>query len=259
MDNRRIEVARGKVVGGSSSINAMAYVRGNRADYERWASRGLPDWSYENVLPYFRKQESWEGGASHYRGGERPSGHPQGALSGSIGRSLSRSVRRICGYALNDDYNGIEQDGFARMQMTIRDGRRESAATGYLHPALSRENLTVRVNGLVTRIAIEGTRAVGVEYIHEGERRFVSAEREVILCGRRDQFAAAADAVRHRRQPNCPALNIAVKMAAARRRQEPAGPRCRTSIIWAPRQKPVPAPHAGRPTAAGVGAGLARR
>ena len=103
------------------------------------------------------------------------------------------------GYALNDDYNGAEQDGFARMQMTIRDGHRESAATAYLHPVLSRENLTVRVNSLVTRVVIEGTRAIGVEYIHKGERRFAAAEREVILCGRRDQFAAAANAVRHRR------------------------------------------------------------
>ena len=94
MDGRRIEVARGKVVGGSSSINAMAYVRGNRADYDRWASRGLPDWSYEKVLPYFRKQESWEGGASAYRGGNGPFGDAQGALSGPAGRCLSRRLRR---------------------------------------------------------------------------------------------------------------------------------------------------------------------
>ena len=163
------------------------------------------------------------------------------------------------GYALNDDYNGIEQDGFARMQMTIRDGRRESAATGYLHPVLSRENLTVRVNSLVTRIAIEGTRAVGVEYIHEGERRFVSAEREVILSGGAINSPQLLMLSGIGDQAELSPFNIAVKVAAARRRQEPAGPRCRTSIIWTPRQKPVPAPHAGRPTAAGVGAGPARR
>jgi choline dehydrogenase/4-pyridoxate dehydrogenase len=182
MDNRRIEVARGKVVGGSSSINAMAYVRGNRADYERWASRGLPDWSYEKVLPYFRKQESWEGGASRYRGGNGPLAIRKARYQDPLVEAYLAGAQDM-GYALNDDYNGIEQDGFARMQMTIRDGRRESAATGYLHPVLSRENLTVRVNSLVTRVAIEGTRAVGVEYIQKGERRFVSADREVILCG----------------------------------------------------------------------------
>jgi len=182
MDNRRIEVARGKVVGGSSSINAMAYVRGNRADYERWASRGLPEWSYEKVLPYFRKQESWEGGGSRYRGNNGPLATRKARYQDPLVEAYLAGAQDM-GYPLNDDYNGIEQDGFARMQMTIRDGRRESAATAYLHPVLSRENLSVRVNSLVTRIVIEGTRAVGVEYIYEGERRFVSADREIILSG----------------------------------------------------------------------------
>ena len=182
MDGRRIEVARGKVVGGSSTINAMAYVRGNRADYDRWASRGLPDWSYENVLPYFRKQESWEGGASHYRGGNGPLATRKARYQDPLVEAYLAGAQEM-GYALNDDYNGVEQDGFSRMQMTIRDGRRESAATGYLHPVLSRENLTVRVNSLVSRVSIEGSRAVGVDYIHKGECRFVSAEREVILAG----------------------------------------------------------------------------
>jgi 4-pyridoxate dehydrogenase len=182
MDGRRIEVARGKVVGGSSTINAMAYVRGNRADYERWASRGLPDWSYENVLPYFRKQESWEGGASAYRGGNGPLATRKARYQDPLVEAYLAGAQEM-GYALNDDYNGVEQDGFSRMQMTIRDGRRESAATGYLHPVLSRENLTVRVNSLVSRVSIEGSRAVGVDYIYKGECRFVSAEREVILAG----------------------------------------------------------------------------
>ena len=182
LDGRRIEVARGKVVGGSSAINAMAYVRGNRADYERWASRGLPDWSYEKVLPYFRKQESWEGGASQYRGGNGPLATRKARYQDPLVEAYLASAQDM-GYALNDDYNGMEQDGFARMQMTIRDGRRESAATAYLHPVLSRENLIVRVTSPVTRISIEGTRAVGVEYFHNGECCFVPAAREVILSG----------------------------------------------------------------------------
>ena len=182
MGGRRIEIARGKVIGGSSSINAMAYVRGNSADYERWASHGLPDWSYDKVLPYFRKQESWEDGANAYRGGSGPIATRKARYEDPLVDAYLAGAQEM-GYALNDDYNGAQQDGFARMQMTIRRGRRESAATAYLHPVLSRGNLTVRVDSLVTRIVIEGARAVGVEYLCKGEHRFIAAEREVILCG----------------------------------------------------------------------------
>jgi 4-pyridoxate dehydrogenase len=182
MGGRRIEVARGKVIGGSSSINAMAYVRGNRADYARWASRGLPDWSYEKVLPYFRRQESWEGGASDYRGSTGPLATRKSRYEDPLVDAYMAAAQEM-GYALNDDYNGATQDGFARMQMTVRGGHRESAATAYLHPVLSRKNLTVQVNCLVTRVSITGARATGVEYIKDGERRFVTAGREVILSG----------------------------------------------------------------------------
>jgi 4-pyridoxate dehydrogenase len=182
MGGRRIEVARGKVIGGSSSINAMAYVRGNRADYARWASRGLPDWSYEKVLPYFRRQESWEGGASDYRGSTGPLATRKSRYEDPLVEAYMAAAQEM-GYALNDDYNGATQDGFARMQMTVRGGHRESAATAYLHPVLSRKNLTVQVNCLVTRVSITGARATGVEYIKDGERRFVTAGREVILSG----------------------------------------------------------------------------
>ncbi len=181
MEGRRIEVARGKVIGGSSSINAMAYVRGNRADYDRWASQGLKGWSYKDVLPYFRKQESWEGGASEYRGGNGPLATRKARYQDPLVDAYLADAQEM-GYRLNEDYNGEEQDGFARMQMTIRQGHRESAATAYLHPVLKRENLTVRVNCLVTRIAIEGRRAAGVEYIHDGEKCFIDADGEVILC-----------------------------------------------------------------------------
>jgi 4-pyridoxate dehydrogenase len=182
MGGRRIEVARGKVIGGSSSINAMAYVRGNRADYARWASRGLPDWSYEKVLPYFRRQESWEGGASDYRGSTGPLATRKSRYEDPLVEAYMAAAQEM-GYALNDDYNGATQDGFARMQMTVRGGHRESAATAYLHPVLSRKNLTVQVNCLVTRVSITGSRATGVEYVKDGERRFVTAGREVILSG----------------------------------------------------------------------------
>jgi choline dehydrogenase/4-pyridoxate dehydrogenase len=180
---RRIEVARGKVVGGSSSINAMAYVRGNRADYDRWASRSLPDWSYANVLPYFRKQESWEGGGDNrYRGGSGPLATRKSRYQDPLVDAYLEAAQ-AAGYAFNDDYNGAQQDGFARMQMTIRNGWRESAATAYLHPVLGRDNLSVTVNAHVTRVVLAGSRAVGVEYLEDGEKHSVEASREVILCG----------------------------------------------------------------------------
>jgi len=182
MAGRRIEVARGKVIGGSSSINAMAYVRGNRADYQRWAARGLPDWSYEQVLPYFRRQESWEGGPSEYRGGDGPLATRKARYRDPLVDAYLAGAQDM-GYPLNDDYNGALQDGFGRMQMTIRNGRRESAATAYLHPVRARENLTIRTDCLVTRVVLEGARAVGVECIRANERSFVAAGREVILCG----------------------------------------------------------------------------
>ena len=180
MAGRRIECARGKVVGGSSTINAMAHVRGNRGDYARWASYGLRGWSYEEVLPYFRRQESWEGGASHYRGGDGPLATRKSRYQDPLVDAYMQAAADA-GYTLNDDYNGERQDGFARMQMTIRDGRRESAATAYLHPALARKNLTVMVQAQVTCVVFDGTRASGVEYVKAGQRLIARAEREVIV------------------------------------------------------------------------------
>jgi 4-pyridoxate dehydrogenase len=177
---RRIECARGKVIGGSSSTNAMAYVRGNRADYDRWAASGLPEWSFAHVLPYFRRQESWEGGASHYRGGDGP-------LTTRFARYQDPLVEayfdaaRDTGHEVTEDYNGADQEGFGRLQYTIRDGRRCSGAVGYLRPALDRSNLAVQVGAQATRVLLEGTRAVGIEYIADGETRTVRARREVLL------------------------------------------------------------------------------
>ena len=182
MGGRRVECARGKVIGGSSSINAMAYVRGHRGDYERWAAAGLTSWSYAHVLPYFRRQESWEGGASTYRGGDGP-------LTTRVTRyqdplvDAYRAAGEAAGHPMTDDYNGAEQEGFGRSQQTIRDGRRCSAAVAYLRPALARPHLAVEVQALVTRILFEGHRAVGVEYLKGGKRLTARAEREVILAG----------------------------------------------------------------------------
>jgi choline dehydrogenase/4-pyridoxate dehydrogenase len=181
LDGRGIECARGKVIGGSSSINAMAYVRGHRGDYDRWAAAGLPHWSYAHVLPYFRRQEAWEGGADPYRGADGPlttrwSRYPDPLCEAFAAAGLA------AGYPATDDYNGARQEGFARWQATIRDGRRCSAAVAYLRPALPRAGLTVETGALATRIVLDGKRAAGVEYRKGGERVTAHAEREVILA-----------------------------------------------------------------------------
>ena len=180
MAGRRIECARGKVVGGSSTINAMAYVRGNRGDYARWTSYGLRGWSYDDVLPYFRRQESWEGGATPFRGGDGPLATRKSRYQDPLVDAYLQAAA-ASGHELNSDYNAERQDGFSRMQMTIRHGRRESAATAYLHPVLARKNLKVAVRAQVANILFEGKRAVGVAYLKNGERRIARAEREVIL------------------------------------------------------------------------------
>jgi choline dehydrogenase/4-pyridoxate dehydrogenase len=182
MDGRRVECARGKVIGGSSSINAMAYVRGHRGDYERWAETGLTTWSYANVLPYFRRQESWEGGASTYRGGDGPLTTRLTRYTDPLVEAY-RAAGEAAGHPLTDDYNGAQQEGFGRSQQTIRDGRRCSAAVAYLRPALARPNLAVEVKALATRILFDSNRAVGAEYLKGGERLIARAERELILAG----------------------------------------------------------------------------
>jgi choline dehydrogenase-like flavoprotein len=182
VDGRAVECARGKVVGGSSSINAMVYVRGHRADYERWAAGGLDTWSYAHVLPYFRRQESWEGGADAYRGGEGPLTVRRSRYADPLIDAYA-AAGVAAGYPQTDDYNGAQQEGFGRSQMTIRDGRRCSAAVAHLRPALARPNLEIAVEALATRILFEGGRAAGVEYEKAGERHVAYAEREVILAG----------------------------------------------------------------------------
>jgi len=183
MDGRQIEIPRGKVIGGSSSINAMAYVRGHRGDYDRWAATGLTQWSYAHVLPYFRRQESWEGGADQYRGGDGPLTTRRTRFSDPIVEAFA-AAGTAAGYGWTDDFNGRQQEGFTPRQVTIRNGRRCSAAVAYLRPALSRSSLRVEIGASVNRVLIDGHRAVGVEYVSaSGETSQVHAAREVILAG----------------------------------------------------------------------------
>lgn len=181
LDGRILPCERGKVLGGSSSTNAMVYVRGHREDYARWVANGLPDWSYSNVLPYFRRAETWEGGASNLRGGDGPlatcASHYRDPL---VEAGLDAAAD--AGFPLTDDYNGEQQEGFSRLQTTIGRGRRSSTAVAYLRPARRRPNLRVETSALATRILVENGRAVGVEYLSAGRLRRVRARREVILC-----------------------------------------------------------------------------
>jgi len=182
IDNRIIEAMRGKVLGGSSSINTLAYVRGNRGDYDRWAQKGALGWSYADVLPYFRRNESFEGGANDYRGGDGPLRVSWATAPDPLHDSLFEAGM-AAGHPYSEDYNGKSQDGVARGQSTIGGGRRSSASVAFLRPALKRPNLTLEMNALATRVVMEGTRAVGVEYLRGNERTVVRAEREVILSG----------------------------------------------------------------------------
>jgi choline dehydrogenase/4-pyridoxate dehydrogenase len=180
--NRRVECARGKVVGGCSATNAMAYVRGNRGDYDRWAARGLPGWDYAHALPYFRKAESWSGGADAYRGGDGPLATQPCRYADPLVEAFAEAGRSA-GFGWTEDYNGARQDGFGRLQMTIKDGRRHSCASAYLRPALKRGGVEIRVRAQATALVFEGTRCVGVEYVQGGQRQVARAAREVICAG----------------------------------------------------------------------------
>jgi choline dehydrogenase len=179
MNGRRVYHARGKVLGGSSSINGMIFQRGNPLDYERWASEaGLDEWDYAHCLPYFKRMETCLAGADEWRGGDGPIVLERGPASSPLFGAFFEAVQQA-GYELTKDVNGYRQEGFAPFDRTIRRGRRMSAARAYLHPAMSRPNLEVRCRTFVNRIVFEGSRAVGVE-LAGGE--IVDAG-EVILCG----------------------------------------------------------------------------
>jgi choline dehydrogenase len=178
MNGRRVYHARGKVLGGSSSINGMIFQRGNPLDYERWAHEaGLPEWDYAHCLPYFKRMESCLAGADEWRGGDGPLILERGPAEGPLYEAFFAAAQQA-GYGLTDDVNGFRQEGFARFDRNISRGRRWSAARAYLHPAMKRPNLEVRTRAFVERVVFEGTRAVGVQV---GGKTIRAAE--VILCG----------------------------------------------------------------------------
>lgn len=178
---RRVFLPRGRVLGGSSSINGSIYMRGHRSDYDDWAAWGNPGWSYAEVLPYFKKSEN----------NERFTASPYHGTGGPMNVSDCESYNPLTELMLEaadslqlprtEDFNGREQEGFGRRQVTIRAGRRESAATAFLRDARKRKNLTIVCNALVSHVVFEGRRAAGVEIMRAGERRTIHARREIIL------------------------------------------------------------------------------
>ena len=183
MDGRRIECARGKVVGGCTSINGMAYARGMAEDFDHWArDLGLPDWSYDRVLPYFKRSESWEAGETPLRGGDGPLNVETLRFEDPLIDAFLAATD-LAGHGRTDDYNGAEAAGFGPMQATLRRGLRCSAADAYLRPALARGNVTLRTGALATQVLFEGARATGLTYRQGGQVRQVRAEQSVLLCG----------------------------------------------------------------------------
>ena len=182
LGGRRLFQPRGRGWGGSSSINAMAYVRGHRGDYERWGQSVSPDWDFAHVLPYFRRQESWIGAEDAYRGKDGPLTVDVCKFADPLIDAFAQAGV-AAGYPRTDDYNGTSQEGFGAWQTTIRNGRRCSTAVAYLHPAMARSNLTVVTRALATRVLLEGDRAAGIEYEVGGALISVRAEREVLLAG----------------------------------------------------------------------------
>ncbi|NEY90605.1 choline dehydrogenase [Tabrizicola oligotrophica] len=184
LDGRRVHCPRGKVLGGSSSINGLVYMRGHARDFDEWQELGARGWGYADVLPYFQRAEAWQDGADQWRGGEGP-------LATNAGNRMKNPLYRAfveagrdAGYTTTDDPNGHLQEGFGPMHMTVKDGRRWSTANAYLKPAMGRANLTVLTHALTRRVILTGKRATGVEYEHGGARHTATARREVLVaCG----------------------------------------------------------------------------
>ena len=181
LNNRRIQVPRGKVVGGSSSINGMVYMRGHPLDYDNWAIKlGLKDWGYANCLPYFKSLETSDRGYSQWRGANGPLSVRKGPDDNPIYEAFLKAGEQS-GQGITDDLNGFNPEGLSRLDATILNGRRCSAATAFLYPALHRNNLTLKTHTMVEKVLLDGNRAVGVQVFRRGQSTKIRADKEVIL------------------------------------------------------------------------------
>jgi choline dehydrogenase len=182
LGGRSLHTPRGKVLGGSSSINGLVYIRGNPLDFDGWEEQGASGWGYRHVLPYFRRAETREEGGDEYRGADGPLGTRYGRLKNPLYRVFVEAAKQA-GYAETTDVNGYRQEGFGRMDMTVKDGVRSSAANAYLKPAMKRPGLRVLTGALATRVTFDGRRAAGVAYRRGGAEHLATARRGVILAG----------------------------------------------------------------------------
>lgn len=182
LNGRRMHAPRGKGLGGSSSINGLVYVRGNPLDFELWQEQGAQGWGYANVLPYFKRAERRDEGGESYRGGDGPLDTRYGPMRNPLYQAWIDAAAQA-GYPITSDINGEQQEGFGRMDMTVRDGARCSAAKAYLRPAMKRPNLVVVTHAMAEEIVMEGKRAVGIRYRRAGQPHVARASREVILSG----------------------------------------------------------------------------
>jgi choline dehydrogenase len=182
LNGRRMHTPRGKVLGGSSSINGLVYIRGNPEDFEHWQALGARGWGYGDVLPYFKRAERREEGGDRYRGAAGQLRTRYGTVSNPLHAAWLQAAAEA-GYPRSSDVNGFQQEGFGRMDMTVGDGRRWSAANAYLKPVMHRSNLKVLTHALATRIVFEGKRAAALEYRHDGAQRRVQVTRELIVSG----------------------------------------------------------------------------
>jgi choline dehydrogenase len=178
---RRIPTVRGKVLGGSSSINGMVYVRGNHKNYDDWLAEGCAGWGYADAVRCYKRLEDWEGGADDHRGAGGPIPVTRSKDLVPASQALVEAIAETCGVPVLSDYNGASQLGVGYCQMNARGGRRYSTSEAYVHPATKRPNFRVQSGAVVTRVVFEGRRAVGVELFEDGKRRVVRAAREVIL------------------------------------------------------------------------------
>ncbi len=182
LNNRRLHCPQGKVLGGSSSVNGMVYVRGHALDFDKWANLGAKNWDFRHCLPYFRKAEDWLFASDAYRA-------QGGPLAVNVGNNMQNPLYRVfikagieAGYPATDDYNGYMQEGFGPMQMTVKNGIRCSTANAYIKPAKHRKNLCIQTHCHVNRIVLEAKKAIGVEYCRHGNGHLARANREILVC-----------------------------------------------------------------------------
>lgn len=189
LGGRKLFWPRGKTLGGSSASNAMCYIRGHACDYDEWVTLGNDGWGYSDVLPYFKKAQHQERGASTYHGAGGPLNVADLRTKNPLSKAFLNASQQA-GHKLTDDFNGEDQEGVGYYQVTQKNGQRCSSAVGYLRPVEQRENLTVITDALTTKINFDGKKAVGIDYLKAGKKHTITATKEIILSGGNQQPSA---------------------------------------------------------------------